>query len=239
MNIIKNLQCFSFLLIRTWTVEGGLDGETCGDFRYDDDELWCSYVLIPPCVDRTIRCSTPPKPEKAIITILDTPNPKTDDEMGTQIEYSCPDRLHYFDYPVEEPFISFYYTTNINFINVSCNYNGEWEVYGGEDGLTCDDTEANSTELTCGPLSIPDCVDRTVYCVNTPTSIYGGTIIIDENPSPYYKKRREYLSTELAIIITVDSVILFILKQLNVNGQGFLMAMIMLVAKVIWNWSVK
>ena len=69
--------------------------------------------------------------------------------MGSRIEYFCPYRLHYFDYPVEEPFISFYYTTNIAAINISCNPNALWEVEGGQDGLTCDDTDPNTTNLTC------------------------------------------------------------------------------------------
>ena len=45
--------------------------------------------------------------------------------------------------------------------------------------------------MLCSKISVPDCVDRTVYCVNPPSSITGGDIIIDENPSPYYKKKSE------------------------------------------------
>ena len=37
------------------------------------------------------------------------------------IEYSCPDKMFYFDYPVGDKFISYYYTVNINAINVTCN----------------------------------------------------------------------------------------------------------------------
>ena len=55
--------------------------------------------------------------------------------MGTSIEYFCPDRNHYFDYPVDEPFISFYYSTNINSINVTCNPNAIWDVVGGVDDI--------------------------------------------------------------------------------------------------------
>ena len=176
-----------------WTVEGGINGETCSDYKSDDNELWCSYVLIPGCVDRTVKCSPPPNPAKAKITIKDRPNPNANDEMGTSIEYYCPDRLHYFDYPFDEPFVSFYYTTNINYVNVSCNANAEWDVVGGEDGLTCDDTDPNTSGLTCATLSVPDCVDRTVYCVNPPPYIFGGTISINENPSPYYKKKSKFL----------------------------------------------
>ena len=37
------------------------------------------------------------------------------------IEYTCPDKMFYFDYPVGDKFISYYYTVNINAINVTCN----------------------------------------------------------------------------------------------------------------------
>ena len=188
---------------RVWTVTGGIDGETCTDWKADDNELWCSYVLIPACVDRTIRCDPPPSPAKANINFVTEPNPDDLSEYGTSIEFECPDRLHYFDYPVEQPFVSFYYTTNINYVNVSCNQDGLWDVYGGEDGLTCDDlnlADTNSTDsiltdsgyMLCSKISVPDCVDRTVYCVNPPPSINGGDIIIDENPSPYYKKKSKF-----------------------------------------------
>ena len=182
----------NFFHPRVWTVTGGIDGETCTDWKADDDELWCSYVSIPACVDRTIRCDPPPSPDKANNNVLTQSNPNALDEYGTSIEFECPDRLHYFDYPVEEPFISFYYTININYVNVSCNRDGLWDVYGGQDGLTCDNLNSNSTDLAymlCSKISVPDCVDRTVYCVNPPSSITGGDIIIDENPSPYYKKK--------------------------------------------------
>ena len=183
---------FCTLYSRVWSVTGGIDGETCTDWKDGDDELWCSYVLIPACVDRTIRCDPPPSPAKANINFVTEPNPEDLSEYGTSIEFECPDRLHYFDYPVDQPFISFYYTTNINYVNVSCNQDGLWDVYGGEDGLTCDDLNSNSTDyvyMLCSKISVPDCVDRTVYCVNPPASITGGDINIDENPSPYYKKK--------------------------------------------------
>ena len=63
-----------FQQCRVWTVQGlpkipgtvtdglslNLNGETCIDFKNDDNELWCKTVRIPDCVDRTILCSEPP-----------------------------------------------------------------------------------------------------------------------------------------------------------------------------------
>ena len=45
---------------------------------------------------------------------------------------------YYFDYPVPNDFISFYYTNNVNEIDVRCTEDGNWEVKGGIEGLTCD-----------------------------------------------------------------------------------------------------
>ena len=42
----------------------------------------------------------------------------------TSIEYSCPDSRFYFDYPIGNSSTSYYYTTNINAINVTCNKDG-------------------------------------------------------------------------------------------------------------------
>jgi hypothetical protein len=44
--------------------------------------------------------------------------------MKTSIEYTCPERNFYFDYPVGSNFVSYYYTNNINDINVTCNHDG-------------------------------------------------------------------------------------------------------------------
>lgn len=38
----------------------------------------------------------------------------------------------------------------------------------------------------CTALSIPDCLDRTVYCAPPQVSIEGATIEVITNPSPYY-----------------------------------------------------
>ena len=65
---------------------------------------------------------------------------------------------------------SYYYTININEITMTCNHDGLWEVIGGVQNLTCVDDRGNETLIEetgimhCKNISIPDCVDRTVYC---------------------------------------------------------------------------
>ena len=59
-----------------------------------------------------------------------------------------------------------------------------WDVYGGVDGLTCNDFNATDGEdmLTCETLSIPACVDRTVYCEYPTIMDQGGAMEIQYNP---------------------------------------------------------
>ena len=53
-----------------WTVEGGVNGETCSDSETRNGGvlvngrpvLWCDNVIIPDCEDRTINCTAPPMP---------------------------------------------------------------------------------------------------------------------------------------------------------------------------------
>lgn len=178
-----------------WTVENGINGETCADKKFDDDELWCEDVIIPDCVDRAILCSVPPTPARANIVFDNRPDPNRF-EYKTEINYKCPDRNHYFDYPVPDNFKSFHYTDNVNEINVICNKNGIWEVEGGLFNQTCNaqssvmiPTDDNSTvKFTCPTLSIPDCEDRTLYCTFPPEVIFGGSVSITSNPSPNYRK---------------------------------------------------
>ncbi len=176
--------------LRLWTVEGAIPGETCTDTDDTDSELWCDFLTIPPCEDRSIRCTPSPNPEKANKTFTEKPHPLNDFELGTSIDYYCPDRLHYFDFPVGDDFVSFYYTTNINFINITCNADSLWEVRGDDrlDGLVCDDMNPNDTLVTCKDLYIPDCADRAVYCMAPPTEIDGGEVTILNNPSPVFAK---------------------------------------------------
>jgi hypothetical protein len=85
---------------RKWTVVNGVDGETCSDWKTGDSELWCDFVKIPSCADRRIYCSDPPTPEKANIAVTNKPNADNNRQYQTTIEYSCPDRNFYFNYPV-------------------------------------------------------------------------------------------------------------------------------------------
>jgi hypothetical protein len=55
-------------------VTNGVDGETCTDVKSDDAELWCNFVTIPKCVDRTVVCTEPPTLEGATVTVLNKPN---------------------------------------------------------------------------------------------------------------------------------------------------------------------
>ena len=177
---------------KLWTVQNGINGETCANKKSDNEELWCEDVIIPECVDRAIVCSEPPMPARANIIFSDRPNPDGY-EYKTKIDYKCPDR-YYFDYPVPDDFISYHYTNNIDNIDVECTQDGNWEVKGGIQGLTCEDSmevnsdDNSSTIFNCQSLTIPDCEDRTIYCTFPPEKIYGGDVTIDNNPSQFYKK---------------------------------------------------
>ena len=139
------------------------------------------------CQDRTIRCSTPPNPAGAVITY---PNIVTTDdysEYKTTINFLCPGRKHAFSYPVGDDFVSFYYTTNIHEIEMTCNKDRFWEVSGGANGLTCanQNPDPNSEFLWCADdLSIPDCEDRTVYCSEVPKVIEHGELSYVEYTGP-------------------------------------------------------
>ena len=78
-----------------------------------------------------------------------TPRPNlTRYEYGTTIHYECSER-YYFDYPIPEDFISFYYTDNVNIIDIKCTEHSNWEVKGGLEGLTCPDPiEVDSDDNT-------------------------------------------------------------------------------------------
>ena len=102
----------------------GVNGETCTDWKTNDTELWCTNLQIPDCVDRRIYCTDPPRPERATISVVVKPNSFNDREYKTEIQYSCPEHMHFFDYPVGDSFVSYYYTTNIRSINVTCNQDG-------------------------------------------------------------------------------------------------------------------
>ena len=118
-----------------WAADGGIKDETCVNKKafpnttVDDSELWCENLYIPDCEDRSILCTEPPLPlEKSAggRTIIEwsRSNPSRNNEMDTTVKYSCPDRRHYFNYPVGPDFVSYYYTTNLNSINATCTKEG-------------------------------------------------------------------------------------------------------------------
>ncbi len=73
---------------------------------------------------------------------------------------------------------------------------------GGQYGLTCppdlasipnaNGSNANGSNangsILCKDLTIPDCVDRTVYCTDPPGSTPEESLIVNTNPSAYYQR---------------------------------------------------
>jgi hypothetical protein len=114
-------------MFRMWEVTNGWSGETCSNSHPDPDlepdALWCQFLKIPDCVDRTINCTQPPYPSNANISVISQTNPNSLIEYGTELLYNCPDIKHYFDYPVGYNFISYNFTDNIDTINITCTKN--------------------------------------------------------------------------------------------------------------------
>ena len=130
--------------------------------------------------------------------------------LGTEISFRCQAPNYYFDYDVGPNFISFAYTDNIDYITVKCTQNrwyfpwnsklsgmfmlpffccSTWEVRGSKNGLTCINL-SNRTDgvLECDYLSVPDCVDRSIYCNFPPEPTEGAEVNIVDNPSTFYLK---------------------------------------------------
>ena len=66
--------------------------------------------------------------------------------------------------------------------------------------MTCNGTNQtqNGTGLQCKNLIIPDCVDRTVYCSDTPSSTHvDGSLTVMANPSPFYLNPKGKISIDL------------------------------------------
>ena len=89
-------------------------------------------MLIPDCVDRTIKCSNPPLIDDGGETELTwykpptnklTKMPDLNNEKGTKIDYRCKSRRYFFDYPNPQG-LSFYYTENVDSIDVTCTKEG-------------------------------------------------------------------------------------------------------------------
>ena len=104
-----------------WNVNHQIDGETCINPQPDGS---CEKIFIPECVDRNVYCNELTTPTDAAKSILNQPNPISERVYDTVIEYSCPQTNWYFDYNLPVPFISFYYSTNIDKATLTCNSYG-------------------------------------------------------------------------------------------------------------------
>lgn len=76
------------------------------------------------CVDRTVRCAPPPRPVTPKTEILASPDPNDLRRMHTEIRYTCEKRNHYFDYPLSDNFVSYFYEPALNQIKLTCNKEG-------------------------------------------------------------------------------------------------------------------
>ena len=75
-------------------------------------------------------------------------------------------------------------------------YSRLWEVTGDKYGLTCPGSVPNENgTVTCRNLTVPDCVDRTVYCSLPPDSTADTSVTVVNNPSSHYKKSPGELPT--------------------------------------------
>ena len=114
-------------IFRTWEIENGVANETCTNEKpeFNDGKLHCKHWTIPMCVDRTIRCATPPSPGTPTKTeVLSSPDPDDLRIMHTEIRYTCEQRNYYFDYPLSNDFVSYHYEPTMNNIKITCNKEG-------------------------------------------------------------------------------------------------------------------
>ena len=96
------------------------------------------------------------------------PNGENDYEYGTEVQFTCPQSKHYFDYSIPADLVSFFYSTNINTITLSCNKFKFWKVTNGIYGETCANKKSDNDELWCEDVIIPKCVDRSILCPPPP-----------------------------------------------------------------------
>ena len=73
------------------------------------------------------------------------PNSENEYEYGTEIQFTCPNYKHYFDYSVPDNLVSFYYSTNINTTTLTCNEYKFWTVENGINGETCANKKEDDT----------------------------------------------------------------------------------------------
>ena len=106
-----------------WDPDYFIEGETCVNKQPNGG---CEKIYIPACVDRNVYCTDVTTPTDASRTLLEQPNYLSEKVYSTMIEFNCAPKgsQWYFDYALPEPFISFYYSTNIPKATVTCNEYG-------------------------------------------------------------------------------------------------------------------
>ena len=98
-----------------------MKGETCMSQQIDGS---CKSIAIPSCVDRMVYCSKLPLPKNSTTEILNETNPKSMLQLGTSVRFTCPGKNWYFNYSFPKNLVSFYYSTNINNMTLTCNIYG-------------------------------------------------------------------------------------------------------------------
>ena len=103
-----------------WQPDYQIEGETCVNKQSEG----CEKIYIPECVDRNIYCKNVTTPINASRLIKEQPNPPSENVYNTVIQFKCQEINWYFDYKLPEPFISYYYSTNIAETTLTCNAYG-------------------------------------------------------------------------------------------------------------------
>jgi hypothetical protein len=116
--ILKNIIS---TISRFWEADNSMKGETCLSQQADGS---CKSIAIPSCVDRTVYCSKLPAPKNSTIINLNGTNPKNLPQLGTSVRFTCPSKNWYFNYSIPGNLMSFYYSTNINNMTLTCNIYG-------------------------------------------------------------------------------------------------------------------
>ena len=98
-------------------VTNAMPGETCIGPQPDGT---CLEVYIPDCVDRTIYCNPLPSFENATVELLNEPEVGSPNLLDTSYNLTCQEKNNYFDYSVPANLVSFYYSTNINEMTLTC-----------------------------------------------------------------------------------------------------------------------
>ena len=149
-----------------WEYDNGIEDETCINNQPDGT---CERIALAECVDRSVYCKPLSTPENATKALIVQPNSENEYENGTEVQFTCPQSEHYFDYSIPADLVSFFYSTNINTITLSCNDFKFWTVTGVTDnGETCANKKSDNDELWCEDVTIPKCVDRTILCTPPP-----------------------------------------------------------------------